>query len=281
MRGARRNPSVPVSSAEGSARETAISARSPGLAVADSAARPWRTRRRFSPASGTRSATVASATRSRSSSAAARPERRGELVGDPGPAQRRARVARQRRMDDRAVGQRTVGARCVVIGDDHVHTGGPSGRDLVDRGDAAVDGHDQGGPALGQALHGGRGQAVAVVDAAGQEPARLGAEAAQGPDHDRGGAHPVDVVVAVDDDGPTGGDVAADEIERLLDAVKSGRVVGLPAPRGSAGPPPDRPARGARGSVRARGPRPDRAPASARRRRHRARSGAAEPDPVR
>ena len=131
-------------------------------------------------------------------------------------------------MDDRAVGQHAVGARCVVIGDDHVHAGGPSGGDLVDRGDAAVHGHDQRGAALGQALHGGRGQAVAVVDAAGQEPARLGAEAAQGPDHDRGGAHAVDVVVAVNDDGPTGGDVAADEIERLLDAVKSGRVVGLP-----------------------------------------------------
>ena len=76
-------------------------------------------------------------------------------------------------MDDRAVGQHAVGARRVVIADDHVHAGGPGGGDLVDGGDAAVDGDDQGRAPLGQALHGGRGQAVAVVDAAGQEPARL------------------------------------------------------------------------------------------------------------
>ena len=130
-------------------------------------------------------------------------------------------------MHDRAVGQGTVGARCMVIADDDVHPRRPGGRDLVDRGDAAVDGDDEGGPALGQALHGGGGQPVAILGPAGQKPADLGAEAAQSPDHDRGGAHAVDVVVAVNDDGTAGGDVAADEIKRPLDPIKGRGIVRL------------------------------------------------------
>ena len=45
---------------------------------------------------------------------------------------------------------------------------------------------------------------VAVVDPAGQKPADVGAQGAQGAHHDRGGAHAVDVVVAVDGDPPAG-----------------------------------------------------------------------------
>ena len=59
----------------GSTRATAISARSPGLAVPASARSPRRTSVRFSPDSGTTSAIVASATRSRSSSRRARSRR--------------------------------------------------------------------------------------------------------------------------------------------------------------------------------------------------------------
>ena len=51
----------------GSAFATRMSARSPSLRVAPITRRPARTSRRFSPRSGTQSATVASATSSRSS----------------------------------------------------------------------------------------------------------------------------------------------------------------------------------------------------------------------
>ena len=100
----------------------------PGLAGAgERGGGPARTRRRFSPVSETTSATVASATRSRSSSTSARVlpraghQRLGELVGDAGRAQVRARVAADPRVHDRGVGQRAVGARRVVVGDHDVH----------------------------------------------------------------------------------------------------------------------------------------------------------------
>ena len=78
---------------------------------------PARTSRRFSPSSGTTSATVASATRSRSSSASAGSspapleQRLRELVRDAGRAQVRARVAVEPRVHERRVRQRAVGAR--------------------------------------------------------------------------------------------------------------------------------------------------------------------------
>ena len=75
MRGASRKPIACASRPPGSVLATRISARRPGLAVAASARSPARTSRRFSPRSGTTSATVASATRSRSSSAPAGPRR--------------------------------------------------------------------------------------------------------------------------------------------------------------------------------------------------------------
>ncbi len=95
-----------------STRDTAISARSPGLAVPASARRPRRTSARFSPTSGTTSAIVASATRSRSSrsrSPSARTRAGGsaqrlrQLVGDRRRAQLRAGIAAERRVHDRRV----------------------------------------------------------------------------------------------------------------------------------------------------------------------------------
>ncbi len=70
MRGPSRKPSACSVSSAGSTLATDISARSPGFCVRASATRPSRTMRRFSPRSGTRSQTVASAARSSSSAAA-------------------------------------------------------------------------------------------------------------------------------------------------------------------------------------------------------------------
>ena len=81
-------------------------------------------------------------------------------------------------MHDRRGGQDAIGARMMVIRDDHVHPGGARGGDLVDGGDRAVGGQEQLRPALGQPLHGAHGQAVAVLGPARQEPVALGAERA-------------------------------------------------------------------------------------------------------
>ena len=71
MRGPRRNPSECSESSPGATAPTSIRARRPGLRVRPSATTPSRTMRRFSPRSGTRSQTVASAASSMSSSASA------------------------------------------------------------------------------------------------------------------------------------------------------------------------------------------------------------------
>ena len=158
---------------------------------------------RFSPTSGTRSATVASATRSssRSSSAGSRPaaveQRLRELVGDA----RRAEVggvAADRRVHDRAVGQ--LVARAVVVRDDHVHAELRAQRDLGRRADAAVGRDQQRGAGRGAAPRRVRGrQPVAVVrgSAAAGAPSR---RARAAPTQQRRRADAVDVVVAVHGD---------------------------------------------------------------------------------
>ena len=93
-----------------------------GLVVRASAVNPSRTMRRFSPRSGTRSQTVASAARSRCSSAAGGCRRLAQLQHDARGAQLRAWVVAQRRVHDDAVGQLLV--RPVVIGDHDVEPGG-------------------------------------------------------------------------------------------------------------------------------------------------------------
>ena len=115
-------------------------------------------------------------------------------------------------MDDRRVGQRAVGARGVVVGDDDVEPGRARGRDLLDGGDRAVDGDQQVGPAGGEPLDGRHRQAVAVVDPARQVPVDFGAERAQRADEHGGGGDAVDVVVAVDGDPRVALDVAEDPL---------------------------------------------------------------------
>ena len=135
-RGASAKPTERSFTLPGSTLDTAISARSPGLAVLASARSPRRTSVRFSPTSATTSAIVASATRSRSCSssrivaaaAGGQRQRLRELVGDRGRAQLRARIAAQQRMHDRSLGQHAVRARRMVVGDHHLHSQRPAPR---------------------------------------------------------------------------------------------------------------------------------------------------------
>ena len=168
----------PSSIRSGSTLAAAISARNPGRGERLISSSPRRTRKRFSPTSGTRSATVASATRSRSRIGASVRRRLaieglGELRGDGGPAERLERVAADAGMDDRAGGQ--LGSGLVVVGDDRRDPGGLDRRDLTGRGDSAVDRDDESGPALAQGLERGVAEPVAVPEAIGNQPVALGA----------------------------------------------------------------------------------------------------------
>jgi hypothetical protein len=87
-----------------------------------------------------------------------------------------------------------------VVDDDHVHAELPRTRDLGDAGDAAVQGDEEPGALPGDALDGSEVEPVALVDPMrdvrpGSRADRLEEEREQ-----RGGADPVDVVVAVEGD---------------------------------------------------------------------------------
>ena len=154
-------------------------------------------------------------------------QRAREHVRDARAAELGARVARDRRVDERCVGQQAVGARAVVVGDDDVHPRRARRGDLVDRGDPAVHGDEQPRAAGGEALDRRGGQAVAVLRAAREEPADVGAQLPQRAHEDRGRRHPVDVVVAVDRDPPAVRDVAPDERRRLREARERREVVAI------------------------------------------------------
>ena len=231
MRGPSRKPSECSESSAGATPPTSISARSPGLRVRPSATRPSRTMRRFSPRSGTRSQTVASAARSTSSAASAgsRPAAANSaslsFSTTPGGAQLGTAVVAERRVHDRAVGQ--LLARSVVVGDHHVEPHSASGRDLLDRRDAAVDRDQQLDTAPAQPLHGRPGEAVALVEAARQLPDGVGAERAQGPQQHRGGADAVHVVVAEHGDNGAALHVREDQLTCRGNARQGERVVRL------------------------------------------------------
>ena len=192
---------------------------------------------RFSSASGTTSATVASATRSESWSSAggsaagiaavaARPERLRELEHDARAAQVGERIAGARgraRGHDRRVRQHRPGP--VVVGHDDVEPELAGARDGLGRGDAAVDGDQQPGAGRRQRLDARDRDAVAVLEAAGQERLDLGAQQPQHLDRERRGAHAVDVVVAVHDDRAAGGDRALDQRAGLGHVAERERIV--------------------------------------------------------
>jgi hypothetical protein len=149
-------------------------------------------------------------------------QRGDELVRDAGGAEVRTRVAPDHGMDDRGVGQRAR-ARLVVVGHHNVDPGGAGTRHLLDRGDRAIDRHQQPRAACGQAVDRGGVQSVAVVGAARQVPVRVGSQGAQAAEEDRGRADAVDVVVAVDGDARAAGDMAQDDLDGGRHPVECGR----------------------------------------------------------
>ena len=182
----------------------------------------------------------------------ARQQRGRELVGDAGGAQVGAWVAADGGMHDRGIGQRPVGARAVMVGDDDVQAEGTGLRDLVDRGDGAVGGEQQARAALGEPLHRRRAEPVAVLRAAGQVGVHVGSEDPQHAHEDGGRADAVDVVVAVDRRARARAHVREDQIDRGVDPGEGPEVMPLarrqPRARRLARPP----ARGGRGPARAR-----------------------------
>ncbi len=126
-----------------------------------------------------------------------------------------------------ASGQHAVGAWGVVVGDHDVEAGRARRGDLLDRGDRAVDGDQQVGPACGEPLDGRGGEPVAVVDAARQVPVDIGVERAQRAHEHGRGRHPVDVVVAVDGDPRPALDVRQDAVRGLPQAAERGQRMAL------------------------------------------------------
>ncbi len=146
-------------------------------------------------------------------------------MGDPGRAQLPERVAREAGMEEQAVRQPFAGL--MVIGDDHLHSGGARGGDLVGAGDPAVGRQQQTGAAGGQLLHPIERQPIAVTEPVGYVPVAARPQLAQGADQDRGRADAVAVVVAVDRDRVPFGDRAPDPLGHLLHRVELERIVHL------------------------------------------------------
>ena len=143
-------------------------------------------------------------------------ERAQQLVRDTGAAELGKGIARRARCDDRAVRKRLAGT--MVVGDDHVEPERLRARDLLDRGDPAVDGQDERVALLGEPLDRLARQAVALVEAARKMPVDVRPELAQRRHRERRRADPVDVVVTVDAD-------ALARRDRRLDPVASGSGV--------------------------------------------------------
>ncbi len=152
-------------------------------------------------------------------------ERRGELVRDRGGAQLLERVSREARVQDRAIGQPIAGL--MVVRDDRLEAELASKGDLAGTADPAVGGEQHPGAPGGEAADGVGGEPVAVGDAVGQVPIAIRARVAQGGDEDRGRAHAVDVVVAVDGDLEALADGGKQARDDLLHRLELERVVGL------------------------------------------------------
>ena len=227
IRGASRNATEPVSTVAGSTPADAherlearlVGSREPSHAGRDEAA--------VLVEEGTTSATVARATRSRCRSRPSTPSASRSFRRLPSR-KARERVIRRPRRYDGALRQGL--ARSMVIGDDHLQPRSACLGDLLDRGDAAVDGEDKGTPFLPKAGQRVPRDPVALFEAARKVPLDVGAELAQRAYREGGGADPVRVVVAVDADAPAGGDRLADERAGGLDVAEPERVV----PGGSA-----------------------------------------------
>ena len=177
IRGASRKPMAPASTAAGSTRALLHQRLQARTSREASVWRPAAASARFSSRSGTTSAIVARATRSRSlrtSGMVGAEERLAELVDDSRAAELRERVLRGTRRDHGAVGKRLAGP--VVVGDDHVETEPRRLRDLVDGSDPAVHGQDEADALLGESRERVARDAVPLVEPARQVPDDVGAE---------------------------------------------------------------------------------------------------------
>ncbi len=203
----------------------ATSARSPGHRLSARSRSPWRTRMRFSPTSGTTSATVASATRSSrwygrlGGRPSAGTSACTSLKAMPVPqSARRARgVVRALRIDD-GERRRQLGAGQVVVGDDDPDAGSPRRAHRVHGGDAAVAGDDQRGAGSLRRGQAGGPEVVAVAQPVRHESHDVRARRAERPGEQRRGALAVDVVVAVHEDGAAGPHGGGDGLDRLAHA---------------------------------------------------------------
>ncbi len=139
----------------------------------------------------------------------------GQLEGHAGTAQPGERIGSggQARMHDR-VGRRQRGADRMMIGDDQLQPELASPQRFGDARHTAIDGDDHLRATTGQCLKRVAIQTIAVVDAIGHVVADLGREQLEAQGQKRRAAHSVDVVIAVHDDSPTGGDGRHDAVGR-------------------------------------------------------------------
>ena len=148
-----------------------------------------------------------------------------QLERDPGPAEHAEPrfVVALLGIDDGVRG-RELGTGKVMVGDHDVDAVLPRAPHRVHRGDAAVAREDEAGTdteGFGQP----RGaEVVTIAEAVGDERFRLGAGGAQRAGEERGGALPVHVVVAVDQDGVTRLHRAGDDVDRLGHAREAIRI---------------------------------------------------------
>ena len=186
---------------------------------------------RFSPTSGTTSASVPIAATltnagSHDEPARFRAERLHQFEGDADTGEVLVRIAAvvSLRVDD-GDGPRQRGVRLVVVGDDQVDAerarvvgrfGGP---------DAAVDGDDEPGAVRVQTFDCRRLQAVSVAQTFRNEVHDVGAEQFERSTQDHGRRHAIDVVVAMDGDAFLAGDGAEDAFDGLAHVGQQKRIV--------------------------------------------------------
>ena len=150
-------------------------------------------------------------------------QRLAELVDDAGSAQPGEGIVGGARRHDRAVGKAL--SRAVMVGDDHVQPELLGLGHLAGGGDAAVDRQHERAAVRRQPLEHAGIEPVALVEAARQSPAHLGAEL---PEHVHGQHRrrdSVDVVVAVHADLLACRDSCADPLDRLGHVAERERVV--------------------------------------------------------
>ena len=113
----------------------------------------------------------------------------------------------------------------MVVGDDDLQPPRPRSGDLLDCGDATIDGQNEAAALVGEPRQRLAPQPVTLLEPARQVPLDLGSEPAQDEDGERGGADSVRVVVAVDADPLPARDRASDRLDRAGHVAEQERVV--------------------------------------------------------